>query len=1057
MKHFQKIRRLTAAVLVVVMLAASMPAALAASFSAYVASGSAAVYEDAELTNKLGSLPKYTVVTVKSSSGGVAKISYNGSAGYVKASAVESVESVAEEATVNTTTKVYKEADTSSHSARLSKGTKVNVIMVNGSWALIEKDGVGGYAKEKYLTYKSAAATQKPADESEPISAAVVNADTKVYKKASTSSASANVKKGTVVEVLTMDDGWAYIRNADGVKAYIKTKYLSEPGEFEPDPTATPAPTATAAPTEAPTAEPTATVKPTAEPEAAQEATVSADTKVYKKASTSSTSAKVKKGTKVEVLEKGDKWCYIRNSAGVYAYIQTKYLIFASDPTAAPSPTATPAPTATATPAPTATVKPTAEPEAAQEAVVNANTKVYKKATTSSASASVKKGTVVEVLEKGDKWSYIRSSAGVYAYIKTKYLTFAPETTATPAPTATPEPTKEPEKTVEAVVNANTLVYSEPDMDGAYASVKKGTLVEVLSVDGDWAYVRSAGGVCAYIKTKYLSSPEDAEPGPTPEVETIVNAVINADTKVYKKASTSSGSAKVKKGTKVEVLKIDGDWAYIRSEAGVYAYIKTKYLSNSESDNYDVYILDEPIPAVVVASKAGVFSQPAFFGASVGSVAQGTKVSIIAAIEDGSWVKITSGSLTGWVDITTLGSADVDDYDPLEGFVRETFGATVVTHTAKFSETMDGGEGEAIAFGTDVTVTAYSPEWAYVQHGEKYGFIPVSDLSRNEYKTLAKGDSGDEVAKLEKALLIGGYFDLVPDKTFDAQTEQAVKRFQKAMGLSETGEAGQTLQRMIYSGKAPAHEILRGGMSKGDSGENVTRLQTRLRALGYLGKDSSVDGSYGVITAAAVSLFQNCAGMSATSKADANTMQKLYSADAQKLSDDKKPADESSGGSNIVDGGQSNNATFISGTLASTVSEYSSGMSNAKKLEYVIYVAQNQLGKPYVYGAEGPSSYDCTGLTYHAFRQIGITLKRTAYNQGYDETYARIENPADLKRGDLVFFDTVSDKDLSDHAGIYLGGGWFIHASSGQGKVVVSTLASGYYSRVYSWGHRVLS
>ena len=55
-----------------------------------------------------------------------------------------------------------------------------------------------------------------------------------------------------------------------------------------------------------------------------------------------------------------------------------------------------------------------------------------------------------------------------------------------------------------------------------------------------------------------------------------------------------------------------------------------------------------------------------------------------------------------------------------------------------------------------------------------------------------------------------------------------------------------------------------------------------------------------------------------------------------------------------------------------------------------------------------------------------------------------------------MFFDTVTDNDPSDHAGIYLGGGWFIHASSGQGKVVVSNLASGYYNRVFSWGRRVL-
>ena len=56
----------------------------------------------------------------------------------------------------------------------------------------------------------------------------------------------------------------------------------------------------------------------------------------------------------------------------------------------------------------------------------------------------------------------------------------------------------------------------------------------------------------------------------------------------------------------------------------------------------------------------------------------------------------------------------------------------------------------------------------------------------------------------------------------------------------------------------------------------------------------------------------------------------------------------------------------------------------------------------------------------------------------------------------MVFFNTISDSDLSDHAGIYIGEGYFIHASSGAHKVVVSNLTTGYYGRVFSWGRRIL-
>ena len=147
-------------------------------------------------------------------------------------------------------------------------------------------------------------------------------------------------------------------------------------------------------------------------------------------------------------------------------------------------------------------------------------------------------------------------------------------------------------------------------------------------------------------------------------------------------------------------------------------------------------------------------------------------------------------------------------------------------------------------------------------------------------------------------------------------------------------------------------------------------------------------------------------------------------------------------------------------TLASTTSTYSPDMSNSEKLEYVIYVAQNQMGKPYNWGSNGPDKYDCSGFTQYCFRQIGIKLERSAYTQGYDRRYEKIHEPKDLKRGDLVFFNTNDrDADLSDHAALYLGNGYFIHASSSAKKVIISQFvskSSNYYLRNFSWGYRVL-
>ncbi|MBV9283571.1 MAG: C40 family peptidase [Acidimicrobiia bacterium] len=85
-----------------------------------------------------------------------------------------------------------------------------------------------------------------------------------------------------------------------------------------------------------------------------------------------------------------------------------------------------------------------------------------------------------------------------------------------------------------------------------------------------------------------------------------------------------------------------------------------------------------------------------------------------------------------------------------------------------------------------------------------------------------------------------------------------------------------------------------------------------------------------------------------------------------------------------------------------------------------VNTAKAQLGKPYVWAAAGPDSYDCSGLTMYAWHAGGVSLAHSAAMQ-YDET-ARIAL-SQLAPGDLVFFYTPIE-----HVGIYVGGGQMIDA-----------------------------
>lgn len=123
--------------------------------------------------------------------------------------------------------------------------------------------------------------------------------------------------------------------------------------------------------------------------------------------------------------------------------------------------------------------------------------------------------------------------------------------------------------------------------------------------------------------------------------------------------------------------------------------------------------------------------------------------------------------------------------------------------------------------------------------------------------------------------------------------------------------------------------------------------------------------------------------------------------------------------------------------------------------EQIAMDALGHLGEPYVFGKSGPDRFDCSGLLVHCFSQHDVSLDHSAEMIGSDERFRILTDPRQLCVGDIVCFDTVDDSDPSDHVGIWLGGNRFVHASSKQGKVVVSEL-EGYYLDRFTFGRRIL-
>ncbi|NLT98312.1 MAG: hypothetical protein GXW96_09235 [Christensenellaceae bacterium] len=271
---------------------------------------------------------------------------------------------------------------------------------------------------------------------------------------------------------------------------------------------------------------------------------------------------------------------------------------------------------------------------------------------------------------------------------------------------------------------------------------------------------------------------------------------------------------------------------------------------------------------------------------------------------------------------------------------------------------------------------------------------------------LKLGVSGSEVTKLQSRLIALGYADFSEATGyFGSATQTAVIRFQSNHGLVVDGVAGSATQSRLYSSSAKSLIL-----KPGSSSEAVRALQLRLKELGYFSGTGT--GHYGEVTLAAVKAFQKARGLA-------------------------------------VDG--------IAGpkTRIQAFSKASAPAASAPDAAAIADIALAQLGDPYLLGGNGPDKFDCSGLAYYAMMNAGFSVSRlssAAYSQV--SSWAKITGTGSLKKGDLLFFYSESWSSIN-HMGIYIGDGQFVHASSGQGKVMVSTLSNSYWAGHFAFARRV--
>jgi peptidoglycan DL-endopeptidase CwlO len=295
--------------------------------------------------------------------------------------------------------------------------------------------------------------------------------------------------------------------------------------------------------------------------------------------------------------------------------------------------------------------------------------------------------------------------------------------------------------------------------------------------------------------------------------------------------------------------------------------------------------------------------------------------------------------------------------------------------------------------------------------------IGAAQAAQTTHLDLRSGARGARVAAAQSAL------GLAADGVFGPQTKRAVRAFQRAHGLTVDGRIGPMTFAALglgHSATRTAHKAdvdpSTSTTTKGPApSPGVTRAVQS--ALGL-----AADGVYGPQTRAAVVAYQRSHALTVDGIVGPQTLSALGVSGPATSAATSAPATESA--------------------ATTTTSSAGSGVQAA------VAAAMSKVGSPYVSGATGPSSFDCSGLTSWAMRQAGIAIPRTSFAQfGSGSSVSQ----GAIQAGDLVFFDTAGPG--ASDVGLATGPTTAVSATTH--GVMTHAILSGYWGEHFVGARRV--
>lgn len=303
----------------------------------------------------------------------------------------------------------------------------------------------------------------------------------------------------------------------------------------------------------------------------------------------------------------------------------------------------------------------------------------------------------------------------------------------------------------------------------------------------------------------------------------------------------------------------------------------------------------------VVNKTATVVSQSTLVYASVkdktpiGTLYQGTEITVLRTYGDWAEIKNSAGA---------IGYAALSDFvikeNELNGNIEIVNKQAVITKDEVYvyaSTSEDASLMGKLSKGAKVKWLRTNGDWAEVQNSNgQIGYLSKKYLSadldqfyetQSAYEPLNTGSTGEKVKNMQRRLKALGYFDGDIGGNYLTKTTSAVKAFQAAIGMEQTGEATSALQELMFSSYAPSKgeyaNTLAGSyqtLEFGAAGESVGEMQLRLINIGFLDSTSIKYGTFDQTTKDAIAALQTALGFTNPDGAASIELQAYLASDA---------------------------------------------------------------------------------------------------------------------------------------------------------------------------------